>query len=133
MEFLSANITAEFSENILNTMNTMLNGGHLYIYKTSTNSINLYVKLTVCLHRHTDYIYVYAVLWGVLYVNLSYIIKKNAYSEDLLVCTYNSYIRKSLEAQMMPTIYLEKYLYRVFLIEKTTMHIDERHVKIKKN
>ncbi len=76
MEFLSANITTEFSKNILNTMNTMLNGGHLYIYKTSTNSINLYVKLTVCLHRHTDYIYVYAVLWGVLYVNLSYIIKK---------------------------------------------------------
>jgi len=33
---------------------------------------------------------------------------------------------------MMPTIYLEKYLYRVFLIENTTMHIDERHVKIKK-
>ncbi len=81
----------------------------------------------------TDYIYVYAVLWGVLYVNLSYIIKKNAYSEDLHACTYNSYIRKSLEAQMMPTINLEKYLYRVFLIENTTMHIDERSVKIKKN
>ncbi len=33
---------------------------------------------------------------------------------------------------MMPTIYLEKHFYRVFLIENTTMHIDERHVKIKK-